>query len=56
MLTFTCHDGLQMRIRFERKNKNRAAAELSLQRDATQSRNWKTSFGGLWLSCRSFLF
>ena len=33
MLTFTCHDGLQMRIRFERKNKNRAAAELSLQRD-----------------------
>ena len=35
MLTFTCHDGLQMRIRFERKNKNRAAAELSLQRDAS---------------------
>ena len=32
MLTFTCHDGLQMRISFERKNKNRAAAELSLQR------------------------
>ena len=31
-LTFTCHDGLQMRISFERKNKNRAAAELSLQR------------------------
>ena len=33
MVTVTCHDGLQIRIRFERKNKNTIVAELSLQRD-----------------------